>query len=174
MRRSLGLGLLVVFALLCSAAEASAVPFSSPLSAQGSDFGGSFSPDLIVMSLPTSGTVTFSTTAPSGFSAGGPWTYTVYNGGFNATLDSTTYLTGQTDPVSWFQNFDGPTGEYSFDLDWSLFQRDASGSITRFDAGTTSVAVAIPEPSTLMILGLGALGAAVQARRRRTTQSAAI
>lgn len=168
MRRSLGVLLLALAASFGAASPAWAVPFSSGLSAQGSDFGGPFSPDFIVMSLPMGGPVTFAAAPPTGFSSGGTWSYSVSNGGYGAFLQRTTPLTGQTAPVSWLQNFDGPTGEYSFDVDWSLFQRDGGGAIVRFDGGGGStVAVAIPEPSTWLILGLGGLVAAARTRRRR-------
>lgn len=165
--------------LLSCGQRASAISFSETLTAVGvNDANGiQFAPDRIQLFLTPGGNTTFSTLAPSVlFPEAGGWTYSTSNSDYNAVLERTGPFSSPPPfpATQWSQGFE-QTFSQSFSVSWTLYALnwstpDANDFIYRDTGGGTVVAAppVAPEPSTLLILGLGAAGAAFQARRRKT------
>lgn len=145
---------------LLLAAPAQAVPFTEDLSSR---FGAQV-PNTIQMFLPYGGLTSFSLSAPTMLlDQGATWSYVVFNDGYSATLSTPTNAnTFSALPILWTQGFEQSSYEQT-----TLTWLEIRNGVTINPARTASIEGVVPEPSTLLILGLGALGAAVTGRRRR-------
>lgn len=174
----------VAFALLAGSADrAAAISFSQTFAATGNANSTAYAPDRIEMYLPVGGVTTFAATAPTvSFPDPSDWAYTVTNGGYTAVLQRTSPFAPP--PVvavtQWTQFFEQSTlVQQTFDLTLNLVQlnwstpdpNDALGqqwmTITVNAPGSGGPPGVVPEPSTLLILGLGGLAAVARMRRRR-------
>jgi fibronectin-binding autotransporter adhesin len=109
-----------------------------------------------------SGTVTINITDIGGIAVGTPYTLFEASGG----------LTGDpsdpTDPAYFTLNINTPAG-YALDPDYGFF-RGTSGYLFDTTGGTLTVQfIAVPEPSTYLLLGLSLAGIAVVGRLRKAS-----
>lgn len=175
MGRSAWVTLLALVLLLGSSERAAAIPFSEDRSTR---FAPNV-PNVIELYLPVGGVTTFSATTPSfTWDYGAPWTYSTFAGGYRATLSTTAdYVSFSPLPVLWTQGFEQSTAtQQTFTLTWNEIQYNWATKTTVQSSWHSAQVTApggggppgvVPEPSTLLILGLGALGVAARSRRRR-------
>ncbi|MCO5168037.1 MAG: PEP-CTERM sorting domain-containing protein [Planctomycetes bacterium] len=166
MVRSAWILILAAILLAATPERAAAVPFTEDIASR---FGAQV-PNTIQMSLPLGGLTTFSLSAPVMLlDQGATWSYVVFNGGYSATLSTPTDAnTFSPLPILWTQGFEQTSYEQT-----TLTWLEIRNGVTINPPRTMSIEGVVPEPSTLLILGLGALGAAVHGRRRRTSAAGA-
>jgi hypothetical protein len=185
MSRFTGSVLLALALLALSGERAAALSFTGQMNA------GSGQPNVINMYLTPGGPTVFSTSTPAFvpfapfpsilLDGGVSWSYYVSTDGYFAQLSTHGSPAG---PVQWNQGFTqaGAPSQIAFsvstqELQWNYATNSGThvgGSTSNFSGtggGNPVSAPAglqgpIPEPSTLLILGLGGLAAAARARRR--------